>query len=48
MPLSKYNKYVGDANELMQELKKEYGDAKGTQIFYAMVRRKQGKHQAKR
>jgi hypothetical protein len=41
MPISKY--FSGHGNKVMESMKKEYGEKKGKQVFYATAnKRKQG------
>lgn len=42
MPLSKY--FKGSGEKVMSNMKKEYGDKKGEQVFYATVNKR--KHPA--
>lgn len=45
MPVSKY--YKGHGEEVMANMKKEYGEKKGKQVFYA-VANKQGQKPGKK
>lgn len=44
MPLSKYNRHFGgkreSASKALANMKREYGDAKGTSVFYATVQKR--------
>lgn len=43
VPLSKYNKYMGDGPKVMANLQKQYGYDKGRMVFYAMVNKRKKK-----
>lgn len=40
MPLSKY--FKGKGEKVMEAMKKQYGDKKGKQVFYATANKKKG------
>jgi hypothetical protein len=46
MPVSKY--YSGHGRKVMANMKREYGDKKGEQVFYATVNKRKKKRKVRR